>query len=51
MKDQVLALKWVQNNIEKFGGDPKIVTLFGRSVGVGLHILSPMSEGNNIKLV
>lgn len=51
MKDQVLALKWVQNNIEKFGGDPKIVILFGRSAGVGLHILSPMSKGNNIKLV
>jgi len=44
-------LKWVQNNIEKFGVDPKIGTLFGRSAGVGLHILSPMSKGNNIKLV
>jgi len=45
MKDQVLALKWVKNNIDKFGGDPKKVTLFGRSAGVGLHILSPMSKG------
>jgi len=45
MKDQVLALKWVKNNIDKFGGDPKKVTLFGRSAGVGLHMLSPMSKG------
>ncbi|KAL5242170.1 hypothetical protein ACI65C_009580 [Semiaphis heraclei] len=48
MKDQVLALKWVKKNIDKFGGNRKKVTLFGQSAGsasVGLHLLSPMSKG------
>lgn len=36
-QDVLCGLKWVKNNIEKFGGDPKNVTLFGTQGG-GLRI-------------
>ncbi len=35
MKDLVLALEWVRDNIENFGGDPSNVTIMGQSGGAG----------------
>ncbi|KAF5292796.1 hypothetical protein FQA39_LY13841 [Lamprigera yunnana] len=48
LKDQVMALKWIQANIKSFGGNPNSVTLTGLSAGgasVHYHYLSPMSKG------
>ncbi|XP_050074308.1 venom carboxylesterase-6-like [Anopheles maculipalpis] len=48
LKDQVTALRWIRENIQAFGGDPKTVSLVGYSAGsasVHLHYLSPLSRG------
>lgn len=46
--DQIAGLQWVKNNIDKFGGDPNNVTIFGESAGgisVSMLCASPLAKG------
>jgi len=48
LMDQIATLKWVRDNIGKFGGDPANVTIFGQSAGavdVNVLMTSPQAKG------
>lgn len=54
LMDQVAALQWVRDNIARFGGDPRNVTIFGESAGaldINVLLASPLTKGLFARLI
>jgi para-nitrobenzyl esterase len=54
LMDQIQALRWVQQNISKFGGNPANVTIFGESAGAGdvnSLIALPLTKGLFVRAI
>jgi len=48
LMDQIAALRWVHDNVARFGGDPEKVVVIGQSAGassVATLIMSPLAKG------